>query len=898
MINVCMRNRIVFGLFIFWIFWFSSGCQGFLIPPRDAQESRLRSAIRIHPGHELGYVRLAKYLESQRRYTETFSVLRIGQKQIPDSIALIRLEGGLFQGLGYFSDSEKYYSTQIRKHPDEALLHLDRAQLYWRMEKPESALNDIQKALALMPDLFEALFFKGVILDRKTAPNLPDHSEQALAAFIAASEIDNRNPELWLRISALWERRADMNKAKLAMLRAVELSPESKLYLRRFTVLQEKELDHASQENSVKISEALRQTLLHMLKLFPENSWAQAHYGNWAWTQNQFVLAEKHLGRALELNSNYPWASFRLGVVFLSQEKWESALFSFEEGLKNDPKNEWALQQVGHVLEMLERNEEAIVRYEWLMKNFPVNLLVINRLNSLYWKEFLFEKGEDTLLRGLEEFPTETKLIEKLVSYYESHRLFEKAANVLSSFVQLEPNNSAALAKIGYYENNLKRPEKALIWFEKALAVSPDFEWAHIQKIGLLLKTENVEKAEKELKNFLKQKPDSEWALLELSQLKLKQEQFSEAEDLLNKGLELHKDSPGLLQTQGRLYKLQERWQEAEQVFLKLVKLRPNNSMLLTHLGFTQWKLNKIEEARLNITQALYENPGSLWAWNLHLLLQPEVQQRRWIGEELSVLIPVLKALVSQTPDKAWQKITAVRTDPFTRQVLKNLHYLLEGAPAEIIMEPQDLTSKHLPPWMHEQWGYFHEMLGNRELAAKHFEVVSKALPDNAWIHARLGWVNERLENFEKSRKHYSKFLQKHPQAFDVSFRLANIQTLLGNEAATIELYENIIVMRPDDDLVLNNLAWIYLTAQDRPLRNIEKGMGLAQKSVELLPTIDNLDTLAEAYFQSGEIKKAIEIIRKAASDVDYPPKRHSYLRKQLLRFRKGDTDANPPTLS
>ncbi|MDG2064374.1 MAG: hypothetical protein P8L36_05215, partial [SAR324 cluster bacterium] len=61
---------------------------------------------------------------------------------------------------------------------------------------------------------------------------------------------------------------------------------------------------------------------------------------------------------------------------------------------------------------------------------------------------------------------------------------------------------------------------------------------------------------------------------------------------------------------------------------------------------------------------------------------------------------------------------------------------------------------------------------------------------------------------------------------------------------------------------------------------------------------IDNLDTLAEAYFQSGDTKQALEVIRKAASEVDYPPKRHSYLRKQLLRFRKGDTDSNPPTLS
>jgi tetratricopeptide (TPR) repeat protein len=397
---------------------------------------------------------------------------------------------------------------------------------------------------------------------------------------------------------------------------------------------------------------------------------------------------------------------------------------------------------------------------------------------------------------------------------------------------------------------------------------------------------------------LLKQKPNSEWALLELSQLKLKQEQFAEAGKLLNRGLLKYKDSPGLLQTQGRLYKIQQRWQEAEIVFQKLLKLRPHNSLLLTHLGFTQWKLNKVRTARQNITLALYENPGSLWAWNLHLLLLPEDQQRRWFGEEYEILLPVLTALVSQTPEKAWQKITAIRSDPFTRQVLKNLHYLLEGAPAEIIMEPQDMTSKKLPPWMHEQWGYFHEMLGNRELAAKHFEVVLKALPENAWIHARLGWVYERLVKMEQSRKHYSKFLQKNPLAFDVSFRLANVETLSGNEAATIELYEKIIAVRPEDNLVLNNLAWLYLTAQDRQLRNLERAMKLAQKSVDLLPTIDNLDTLAEAYFQSGDTKQALEVIRKAASEVDYPPKRHSYLRKQLLRFRKGDPDSNPPALS
>jgi len=893
-----MKKLFLMRIIVFGILWFVTGCQGIFSPAPDEQEIRLRNAIRIHPVHELGYVRLAQYLKTQGRYSKTFSVLRTGQQHIPDSIALIRMEGGLFQGLGYYRESQEYYTEQITKHPDEPLLFLDRAQLYLRLEKQQLALNDARKALSLKPDLFEALYLIGVILDQRTASNVPDQSEQALDALIAASEINGRNSDLWLRISTLWERRGETHQARLAMLRAVELSPESKLYLRRYADLQEKELDLTSQKYSDEISESLHQTLKHMLKLFPDDIWVHAHMGNLAWTQEKFVLAETHLLRALESKSPYPWANFRLGMVYLSQKKWKSGLKAFEKGLKSDPKNDWAIMQTGHALEMLGKNEEAITRYERLMKKGPDDLVVVNRLNQLYWNEFLFEKGEEVLLRGLEKFPAETELIEKLLAYYESHRLFEKAAKIILGFIEAKPDNSAALAKLGFYEKNLKHPEKALYWFKKALSSSPDFEWAHVQHIGILLNTEREDEAENALNDFLKLKPNSEWALLELSQLKLKQEHFAEAEELLEKNLAEYQDSAGILQTQGRLYELQKRWKEAENIFKKLLTIRPNNSLLLTHLGFTQWKLKKTEEARQNITHALYENPGSLWAWNLYLLLLPEAQQSRWIGDDFKMLLPVLGALASKRTEEAWQEITTVRTDPFTRQVLKNMHYLLEEAPQEIKMDPQDMTSKQLSPWINEQWGYFHEMLGNRELAARHFEAVLEALPDNAWIHARLGWVYERLENLEKSKQHYSLFLQKHPQAFDVSFRLANVYTLTGNEAKTIEIYEIIAAHRPEHDLVLNNLAWLYLTAQDSQVRNLEKGMKLALKSVELNPTIDSLDTLAEAYFQSGDRIKALETIHKAAREVDYPPNRHSYLRKQLLRFRKGEQNSSPPALT
>ena len=70
-------------------------------------------------------------------------------------------------------ESLEFYTEQINKHPDESLLYLDRAQLYWMMKKHQYSLVDVRKALALNTNLFEAHYLIGVILDWNTASNVP-----------------------------------------------------------------------------------------------------------------------------------------------------------------------------------------------------------------------------------------------------------------------------------------------------------------------------------------------------------------------------------------------------------------------------------------------------------------------------------------------------------------------------------------------------------------------------------------------------------------------------------------------------------------------------------------------------------------------------------------------------
>ena len=127
----------------------TAGCKGIVKKPHDDHERRMRNAIRINPVHELGYIRLAQYLESKNRYAAPFEVLRDAQQHIPDSITLIRLEGRLFQGLGMYPAAEKFYTEQIVRHPENPLFFLDRAQIHWRIKNHELALEDARKARSL-----------------------------------------------------------------------------------------------------------------------------------------------------------------------------------------------------------------------------------------------------------------------------------------------------------------------------------------------------------------------------------------------------------------------------------------------------------------------------------------------------------------------------------------------------------------------------------------------------------------------------------------------------------------------------------------------------------------------------------------------------------------------------
>lgn len=111
---------------------------------------------------------------------------------------------------------------------------------------------------------------------------------------------------------------------------------------------------------------------------------------------------------------------------------------------------------------------------------------------------------------------------------------------------------------------------------------------------------------------------------------------------------------------------------------------------------------------------------------------------------------------------------------------------------------------------------------------------------------------------------------------------LGDLYYNINNYTETIRAYEKSIDLKPDNPHVLNNLAWLYATCDDKNLRNPERALNLALKAADLEESPHILDTLAECYYINGQLEKAVSTESYA---LRIAKKKRSYFENQLKKF-------------
>jgi Zn-dependent protease with chaperone function len=133
-----------------------------------------------------------------------------------------------------------------------------------------------------------------------------------------------------------------------------------------------------------------------------------------------------------------------------------------------------------------------------------------------------------------------------------------------------------------------------------------------------------------------------------------------------------------------------------------------------------------------------------------------------------------------------------------------------------------------------------------------------------------LGALGQRLSGhvFEAMLE---RELQKSPDDAGLHALRGDLEYSRSNYPGVIAAYERSLMLKPDSAQVLNNLAWLLATCEDRKLRDPVRALELAERAAALEPSAHILDTLAESYFANGRYAEAVatetRALEKAGGD-------------------------------
>lgn len=112
----------------------------------------------------------------------------------------------------------------------------------------------------------------------------------------------------------------------------------------------------------------------------------------------------------------------------------------------------------------------------------------------------------------------------------------------------------------------------------------------------------------------------------------------------------------------------------------------------------------------------------------------------------------------------------------------------------------------------------------------------------------------------------YERILKIEPSHPQARYLVSHIYIQAKQYKKAEELLLALIKDRPQDFTLLNNLAWVYATAEDPSIRNGEKAINYAQEAMLIAPNDHHIwSTLSEAYYMSGDYEKAYRAIEHMA---------------------------------
>ncbi len=435
-------------------------------------------------------------------------------------------------------------------------------------------------------------------------------------------------------------------------------------------------------------------------------------------------------------------------------------------------------------------------------------------------------------------------------------------------------------------------PAAAAICYRNARALAPDgFQW-HYYSGRLARSAGDLEAAEVALAAAIAADGDDPAARAELARLRLDQRRLEEAAEIANTLVAEDPASAAGLVLRAQVAVERREWRQARADYERLLVLQPEADRLHRLLAIACRELGDTECARRHLalegTRAVrIEDP---WMQTLNEL-------RSGVNNLLDEALALYQAGDSESAEKLFAEAIALEPNNARAHLdrgsaLKNLG-LLDEALAEF-----DEALRLQPTYVKAHYNRGVALAAQGDDAAA-LAAYQRALElDPKHDKARFNGANamRRLGRLEEAATAYSALIAENPANGNAHLGRALSLLDLGRDSEALVVLEESDRVFPTSPTFKNLIARVLVTSADPGVRDLARGLALAQQLAGAATTVTHVETLAMAQAAVGDFAGAIENLERtlAALERSGQSEAGAALAKRLEAFKAGQAPRDP----
>lgn len=652
----------------------------------------------------------------------------------------------------------------------------------------------------------------------------------------------------------------------------------------------------------------------------PANSEAKIKLGQLYLLAKASDLALTLAEEVLSANATHDGALALKAASQLQQGDVQNATLNAEQAYKLNSASIDNIVLLASIYGSQQRSDDAIQLLENELKNHPDSSSIQILLSQLYLATDRKALAEQSMLKLIELNPEEIAYKSQLARFYQGNGRGAEAEALLTKSVSQEPTNLAAVVALEQFYLLRKEANKAEAALKKSVNNNPeDAEFSlHLaafyiaqQKQELaraiytdllsrdttvMLKAKNrlaymasregkTDEALRLIGEVLVENPADVEALTLRGGIALGRRQAVDAINDLRAVLNATPDSPDIIKMLGQAHRLNGEKQQAVEMFKAALNLQPNDVDLRINLADLLLEMKEINQAarQLEMANQMAPNNTIVLEKRVNVYLQGQyLDDADQVVEQLRRLIPqsprnsYYAGLIAQARNrhedalKAFDESLSLKSGALEPVTAKVKSYIaLQRIDDAIVWLDAEIVKNADNPALYNLVGELRLAKKSWSSAQQAFDHAIQMKPD-WWIPYRNMALLLRNKNNDRDAYTYLQTVVDTVDSIPLRIELANYAERLQEYDAAITQYEKVLAARPDNKIIVNNLAMLIVTHKS----DEASLMRAAQLSAQLegLDVPSFLDTAGWVHAARGDYQAALPMIQQAARGAPEDP--------------------------